>query len=76
MLYFWGKDKALNTSEDWLWRWNYTMSGSQRLFSFPDKENQIICSPINYFLEAPEKHHKREREYCHFFNLDKAQTDP
>lgn len=76
MLYFWGKEKALNTSEDWLWRWNYTMSGSQRWLSFPDKENQVICSPINYFMEekAHEKHH--EREYWQFFKLINAQTDP
>lgn len=46
-----GKEKDFKYIGDWLQRWNYTTSGSQRRFYFLDKENQVICSLINYFLE-------------------------
>lgn len=43
------KRKLSYTSKDCLWEWNYTMSRTKRSFLFLDKENQVTCSPINYF---------------------------
>lgn len=78
MLYLWGKEKdfkhirrlAVEVELHNVW------ITKKILVSGQGKSGHMPSHKLLSRVKAHEKHHEREREHCHIFNLGNAQTDP